>query len=82
MNLAFALFRYFPYGGLQRDMLRIARECARRGHKVTILTRAWDGERPESIEVKLLPIKALSNHKRALEFAERIGIISQTGEFI
>ena len=81
MNLAFALFRYFPYGGLQRDMLRIARECARRGHKVTILTRAWDGERPESIEVKLLPIKALSNHKRALEFAERIGIISQTGEF-
>ena len=40
MNLAFALFRYFPYGGLQRDMLRIARECAGMGWRKTGVNRS------------------------------------------
>ena len=26
-TLAFCLFQYFPYGGLERDMLRIALAC-------------------------------------------------------
>jgi UDP-glucose:(heptosyl)LPS alpha-1,3-glucosyltransferase len=34
MRLAFVLYKYFPYGGLQRDALRIARACAARGHAV------------------------------------------------
>ncbi|WP_288478958.1 hypothetical protein, partial [uncultured Pseudomonas sp.] len=27
MTLAFVLYKYFPFGGLQRDFLRIAQEC-------------------------------------------------------
>lgn len=27
MQLAFVLYKYFPFGGLQRDFMRIALEC-------------------------------------------------------
>ena len=35
MRLAFCLYKYFPHGGLQRDLLRIALACQRRGHAST-----------------------------------------------
>ena len=41
MKLAFVLFRYFPYGGLERDMLAMAKLCRDRGHEITIYTREW-----------------------------------------
>ena len=34
LHIAFALYRYFPFGGLQRDMLRIAHACVERGVSV------------------------------------------------
>ncbi len=72
MRFAFALFKYFPFGGLQRDMLRIAECAAGRGHEVVIFTGAWEcADRPEGIEVRLLPPCGGSNHRRARIFAER-----------
>lgn len=69
MNFAFALFRYFPFGGLQRDMLRMAECATRRGHSVTIFTTEWNGEPPaDGISVRLLPVTAWSNHGRARQF--------------
>jgi UDP-glucose:(heptosyl)LPS alpha-1,3-glucosyltransferase len=65
MKFAFVIFKYFPYGGVQRDMLRIARECAARGHDVKIYTGQWHGDRPENkIEVACLPFSGLLNHQR------------------
>ena len=46
MRFAFALFKYFPFGGLQSDMLRIAECAAARGHEVTVFTGAWEGPGP------------------------------------
>jgi UDP-glucose:(heptosyl)LPS alpha-1,3-glucosyltransferase len=43
MKLAVVLFHYFPYGGLERDMLAIAGACAAKGHEVIIYTRHWTG---------------------------------------
>src|SRR5690242_10754272 len=56
MKLAFALYKYFPFGGLQRDMLAIARECAARGHQVQIFCQSWSGEYPteNNIQVNIL----------------------------
>ncbi|ACE86120.1 glycosyltransferase family 4 protein [Cellvibrio japonicus] len=71
MKLAFTLFHYFPYGGLERDMLAMARTCKARGHQVTIYTQRWAGELPADIPVQLVPVRALSNHGRAREFARR-----------
>lgn len=52
MKLAIAIFRYFPYGGLQRDMLAIAREALARGHQVTVFCGSWQGEVPEGLVVR------------------------------
>ncbi|BCR05196.1 UDP-glucose--(heptosyl) LPS alpha 1,3-glucosyltransferase WaaG [Desulfuromonas versatilis] len=71
MKFAFCLFKYFPFGGLQRDFRRIAEECLRRGHQVAVFTMAWDGEPPPGLEVNLLPSGKFSNHGRCREFARR-----------
>jgi UDP-glucose:(heptosyl)LPS alpha-1,3-glucosyltransferase len=70
MNIAFVVFDYFPYGGLQRDMLAIAKVCRERQHRVTVLARSWQGEIPEGETVELLPIAAASNHARDAAFAK------------
>ncbi len=72
IDLGFALFHYFPYGGLERDMLTIARACQQRGHDITIYTAAWQGDKPADMRVIELPLRARSNHARAHEFAARL----------
>jgi UDP-glucose:(heptosyl)LPS alpha-1,3-glucosyltransferase len=73
MKFAFVIFKYFPYGGVQRDMLRIARECLERGHTVKIYTGQWHGERPDSaIEVVCLPFSGLLNHQRHQQLIDAI----------
>ncbi len=64
MKLGFLLFDYFPYGGLQRDCLRIAALCAGRGHAVAIFTRTWQGDRPQGPAVELFGRHGLSNVAR------------------
>ncbi|QDC43444.1 glycosyltransferase family 4 protein [Methylophilus medardicus] len=64
MKFAFLIFKYFPYGGVQRDMLRIAQDCVAQGHAVTIYTGAWRGDFPANINVKLLNAKGWLNHRR------------------
>jgi UDP-glucose:(heptosyl)LPS alpha-1,3-glucosyltransferase len=64
MKLGFLLFDYFPFGGLQRDCLKVATVCAGRGHEVTFLTRTWQGDRPEGIQIELFGRSGLSNVAR------------------
>jgi UDP-glucose:(heptosyl)LPS alpha-1,3-glucosyltransferase len=71
-TLAFCLLRYFPHGGLERDMLAIATECHRRGHGVTVYTASWQGERPSWLEVRLLAVAGLTNHGRTRHFARQV----------
>ena len=70
MKLAFCLFKYFPYGGLQRDFLRIALDCQRRGHEIRVYTLMWQGEIPEGFEVVIVPVKAFTNHTRYERFTQ------------
>ncbi|HID46476.1 MAG TPA: glycosyltransferase [Chromatiaceae bacterium] len=72
MKLAFVLFKYFPFGGLQRDMLQIAITCQARGHEVHIFTLSWEGQRPEGMKVHVLPVKRWSNHEKYRVFHERL----------
>lgn len=69
MQLAFVLYKYFPYGGLQRDFLRIALECQARGHAIRVYTPIWEGEVPAGFDVRVAPIKALFNHHRNEKFS-------------
>ena len=77
MKMAFVLFEYFPFGGLQRDMLAIARSAVARGHDVTIFTRRWEGDRPAGIPVQLVSVNAGSNHQRDALFANKVTALSK-----
>ncbi|HSF71706.1 MAG TPA: hypothetical protein VLA25_05390, partial [Methylotenera sp.] len=46
LRFVFLIFKVFPYGGVQRDMLRIAADLVGLGHKVHILTGEWRGDAP------------------------------------
>ena len=72
MKIAFALYKYFPYGGLQRDMLRIAQACLLRGASVTIYCADWQGEQPENIAVNKIDVHGFSNHSRNRSFSETL----------
>lgn len=71
MKLAFLLFKYFPFGGAQRDCLKVASRCAEAGHDVTIYTRTWQGDRPSRIKVELLNEFGLTNFQKDRSFIAR-----------
>ena len=68
MKIAVCLFKYFPYGGLQRDFMQISKELLDRGHKVTVYTGAWDGEKPDYLDIHILPTSGFSNHAKNRSF--------------
>lgn len=78
MKIGFLLFNYFPFGGLERDCLKTASICADRGHEVTILTQAWEGERPAGLQVEIFGERGFSNHVRTRRFVQAVeGWLSQ-----
>lgn len=68
MKLAFCLYKYFPFGGLQRDFLRIATACQVRGHSIRVYVLEWEGETPAGFEVVQVPVNAWSNARRYEKF--------------
>lgn len=68
MRIAFILYKYFPYGGLQRDFLRIARECAARGCEIRVYSMDWEGEHEPGWEIRLWRPFALTGHGRNERF--------------
>jgi UDP-glucose:(heptosyl)LPS alpha-1,3-glucosyltransferase len=70
LKIAFCLFVYRPFGGLQRDFCRIAQICAGRGHSVDVFTMQWQGAIPEGFDVHVLPVSRLRNHERSREFSQ------------
>lgn len=75
MKLAFTLFKYFPYGGLQRDCLRIAELCLKAGAEIDIYAARLQGEPPTTptgINFFHLPGKGISHHRQYLSFSEQM----------
>ncbi|MEM7100553.1 MAG: glycosyltransferase family 4 protein [Pseudomonadota bacterium] len=73
MHFAFCIFKYFPYGGIQRDMLKMASACLEKGHQITVFTLRWEAPAPElPIEVVELPIEGINRHSQYENFAEGV----------
>jgi UDP-glucose:(heptosyl)LPS alpha-1,3-glucosyltransferase len=72
MKLGFILFDYFPFGGLQRDCVKIAQTCAARGHSVTLLTRTWQGDKPADLNIVVLGRHGWSNISRNRHFLRQL----------
>lgn len=84
MRIAFAIFKYFPYGGIQRDLMKVAREARRRGHEVKIFTLRWQApplDETLGIEVEILPISGLSRHTQYDKFAHALNTAVQREPF-
>lgn len=59
-TLVFVLYKYFPFGGLQRDFLRIAKSCQERtGCQIVVLTMSWEGEKPQGWQIMVAPKAAV-----------------------
>lgn len=69
MLIGFCLYRWFPYGGLQRNLVKIALECQKRGHSIRVYTLKWEGDVPEGFELVLVPaldmFRIYRNHRFA-----------------
>ncbi|MFH1215307.1 MAG: glycosyltransferase family 4 protein [Pseudomonadota bacterium] len=72
MKLAICLFNYFPFGGLERNFLKISQECLARGHAVDVYTMRWQGEKPDGINIRELAPRGMSNHGQAAHFAAEV----------
>lgn len=72
MKFAFCVFKYFPFGGLERNCLRMAQVAVERGHHVDIYCLDWQGEKPSGINVVELSVNALTNHGRAAAFSKKM----------
>ncbi|WP_455387974.1 glycosyltransferase, partial [Petrachloros mirabilis] len=81
MRLAFTIFTYFPFGGLQRDCLDIAETCRKRGHDITLFTMEWSGPIPEGIQLRIIRSKGLTNHARSNSFVKAVLPRLQSGKF-
>ena len=82
MKLALCLYKYFPYGGLQRDFLRILKECRDRGHAVHVYTAEWQGQHPNGVDLHVLKSSRLGgNHVRDRRFFTRLQKALATEQF-
>jgi len=57
--LTFILYKYFPFGGLQRDFLNIAQACKNLGNKIIVYTMKWEGAKPDGFDIRIWKPNAL-----------------------
>ena len=81
MKLAFVLYKYFPFGGLQRNMLAIAKEAQQRGHQVTVYCTTWQGDKEKNINTQLIPSRGWSNASRMNKFSQDLSAVLLTESF-
>ncbi len=73
MRFAFLIFKYFPFGGMQRDMLRIAQRLSDAGHTVEIFTLDWQGDQAQgNIVIHVLPCQGWTNISRYQAFLYQV----------
>jgi len=68
MSWAFLIFKYFPYGGLQRIFLDVIDTAVRRGHRIDVYTLGWEGPQPHDADVRVIEVAPGANHIRYRRF--------------
>lgn len=82
-KVAFSIFKYFPFGGLQLEMMRFAREFVRRGIRVVIFCMDYDETEdvPPEITFRVLPAKGWCQHTQARNFEKHLAAVLQEEDF-
>lgn len=81
MKLGIFLQHYFPYGGLQRDAVRLAQAAKNAGHDPVLTVSSMDGDIPEGIQLEILACGGSSNHSKAAKFAKACQQRMEAGEY-
>lgn len=81
MRLAFCLFKYYPFGGLEQSFLNIAIEAIKQGFVVDVYTMKWEGDIPNGLNVITVQPKGLSNHRRAFNYSRQIKPLLDQGNY-
>lgn len=78
MKLCFLIYSYFPYGGQQRDFMRLIQECLRRQHEVHVFAFSWQGDVPGGITLHPVPRKGLGRLSRYRHYTAHVAEILRT----
>lgn len=81
MKLAFCLFKYFPYGGLQRDFMRILEVCRHRGHEIHVYVSIWQGDIPSGVHLHSISTSGWQNHVIFASYAEQTYQLLKQGHY-
>lgn len=73
MKLAFALFTYFPHGGVTRDLISVVQACQKCGYQVRVYAAECRGSVEADIDLHVLTAKGYTNHSKNQEFAKQFG---------
>ena len=69
MRLAFVLFEWFPYGGMQRDLVKVVKACQRYPDThIDIFCLRWNGDHPDDVRITEVPVRALTATGRRAKF--------------
>ena len=71
-KIAITLFKYFPYGGLQKDFLGIAEELYKRNYTLKVFTRSWSGEIPAWLDVMEIGENGFTNASKDRKFVDEV----------
>jgi len=77
MRVAFCLFKYFPFGGLQNDFMDVAGICVERGHEVFAYACDWQGEIPPDFTVRQMECRAHANHVKYRRYYQQVSACLQ-----
>jgi len=67
------IFKYFPYGGAQRDLLQLAKKLCKK-NSIEIVCMDWEGSRPKekNISIKIMESNCFFNYRRYIEFKNKV----------
>lgn len=63
------MYKYFPFGGLSRDFLKIKKEFEKFDYEVVLYVSKVVGMPPKTIKYKILTPTGLTNHEKARVFS-------------
>ena len=72
MKLSFIIYKYFPFGGQQRDFVCVLNECIKRGYEVQVFVISWEGPIPDGIKLTKFPHEKNGHLRKLRHFSSRV----------
>lgn len=72
MKFAVCLYKFFPFGGLARDFVRIMQATLTEGDSVDVFVMERHGEVPSNFRVHVIPVSGRSNHAKLKSFQDHL----------